>query len=69
MYHLIRRADQTLVPATIRPSTDADKLLHERNGMMRFNGRDREGLARYRFTEDAAHAFLTNLVAEGLVAQ
>ena len=38
---------------------------HHRNGMVRFDGLDEEGLARYRFDDDAARAFLARLRTDG----
>jgi hypothetical protein len=44
------------------------EAFHGKNGMMVFDDLSDEGLRRYRFTEEAARAFLERLKAEGLIA-
>jgi hypothetical protein len=42
---------------------------HSRNGMRRFDGLDEEGLPRYRFQADTAHAFLARLRSDGYLVK
>lgn len=46
-------------------SLPAAERFHERNGMMRFNGLDEEGLARYQFIAESSRAFLARLRGDG----
>lgn len=42
---------------------------HERNGMVRFDGTDDEGLARYQFSSESARAFLARLRSDGYLEE
>lgn len=46
-------------------SLPAAERFHERNGMVRFDGLDEEGLARYRFIAESSRAFLARLRSDG----
>jgi hypothetical protein len=42
---------------------------HERNGMVRFDGKDDEGLARYRFLSEPSRTFLFRLRRDGYLEE